>query len=403
MNIKKFEIENYRSLKNLKISDFGKTTIFYGDNNVGKSNILNALQLIFSRKPKLSSGETLSELENFYEGVLIDSQNTYFNNDTSSRINFSVEIEVSKSELNIDSIIQSIFNNSSKFNFTFEGQISFIGQGDHDFSEFKIEAIKSGKVILYSNRTNVSFFPTLDKENKKQSQFSKAFTQLIDIFNDCVYVVSSDRDMHETQMDGDSTNYLSPKTFKKFLYSLYLSPKKFKLFEQINSVYSQAPFNFGTVSFSKDRGKLEIMIKEKDFRLPIKHLGSGALQALYIISSIVCSQSKIVCLEELEQNLSPRKQFEILKKIQAMIGDPTLSLNQLLLSSHSSVYAKPKLGSIYFLEKTDGKTSISAKEKEKVSKKLQSHLATSQAIWDEESMAEIRRILKEDHDFDFGI
>ena len=398
MNISKFSIENYRSLKDLKIDGFATTTIFYGDNNAGKSNVLNAMQLIFSRKPKLTS-EGLTDFENFYQGILRDSQNSYFNNNTSQPIKFSVDVELSKSELAIDEAIKLLFKTGNKFTFTFEGSITFIGQENHDYSEFKIETIKLGAVVIYLNTTDISFFPSLDKTQKKQGELERAFSHLIDIFNDCVHVVSSDRDMHETPMVSEENFKLDPKTFKKFLYSLYLSPRQFNLFEQINTVYSQAPFNFGTISFSNDNGKLEIMIQEKDFRLPIKHLGSGALQALYIITSIICSKSKIVCLEELEQNLSPKKQYETLIKIQAMITDPKLSLNQLLISSHSSVYAKPKLGTIYFLEKLAGQTSINKKETTKICKKLQGHLADSQGEWNPADMVGIKKRLKEKHDF----
>jgi len=214
-----------------------------------------------------------------------------------------------------------------------------------------------------------------------------------------VCIASSDRDMHETQIEHDAVKHISAKTFKKLLYSLYLSPRQFHLFEQINTAYSQPPFSFGTISFSKDGGKLEIMIKEKDFRLPIKHLGSGALQSLYIISSIVNSKSKIGCLEELEQNLSPGKQYEILKKIQAMIDDPIFSLDQLLISSHSSVYAKPKLGTIYLLEKTDGATKINRKEGQKINKKLQEHVAIAQTEYDPKEFEGIKKYLKKHHDF----
>jgi len=398
MKIKKFSIQNYRSLKNLKIDDFGETTIFYGDNNAGKSNILNALHLIFMRKPKLASGGDLSELENFYGGNIKDSQNIYFNNDTSSNIKFSVDIEVSRSELIIDDDIKSLFTDAN-LTFTFEGIIYFIGQGDHDYSEFKIESIKNGSVVIYSYASDVAYFPSIDNEKSNQSSLAKAFTRLVDIFNDCVYVVSSSRDMHDTPMQSDEVKLLAPETFKQFLYSLYLSTTKHKLFEKIDSVYSQAPFNFGKISFSNDAGKLEIMIQETDFRLPIKYLGTGALQSLYIISSIICSRSKIVCLEELEQNLSPRKQFQFLRKIQGMMVDPNLSLSQLIISSHSSVYSKPKLGMIYFLEKIDGKTTVLIKEKEKISTKMVGHLAHSQLTTDEADFEEIKRILKEEQDF----
>ena len=128
--------------------------------------------------------------------------------------------------------------------------------------------------------------------------------------------------MHEASIIDENVPSLSPQTFKKYLYNLYLSPQEFHRFEEINEVFSNPPFSYGTISFSKEAGgKLQLMIKEGDFRLPIKHLGSGVLQSLYIITAIICSQSKIVGIEELEQNLSPKKQYEILKKIQSMILD----------------------------------------------------------------------------------
>lgn len=400
MKIKRFEIENYRSLSAIKIDEFTDTTIFYGDNNAGKSNVLNGLELIFKRKPKLSSGDSLSDLENFYEGIVLNSANLFFNNNTLTPVKFVIDIEVSKSELTIDAEVKKIFNSGAVFVINFEGRMDYIGQSTLDHSEFKIENIRIGKTLIYTNTKDIAYFPTLDATKKKQSELNRAFARLIDIFNDCITVVSSDRDMHETVLDGEDEIALSPKTFKKFLYSLYLSPKKFKLFEDINSVYNNPPFSFGSLSFSKDGGKLEIMVKEKDFRLPIKHLGSGALQALFIITSIVCSKSKIVCLEELEQNLSPRKQFEILKKIQAMIKDTNLSINQLIISSHSSVYAKPKLGLIYLLHKADGASLVKGKIKTKVTKELSGHLAPSQYVMSEAEFAEIKRILKEEHDFE---
>jgi hypothetical protein len=83
-----------------------------------------------------------------------------------------------------------------------------------------------------------------------------------------------------------------------------------------------------------------------------------------------------------------------------MIGDPVLSITQLVISSHSSVYAKPKLGIIYYVEKDNGKTVINAKETEKISKKMQAHLATTQSVWDEAAFKEIKRILKVEHDFE---
>lgn len=431
MKLTKFSIKNYRSLKDIAINEFGSTTIFYGDNNAGKSNILNALELLFKRKQTLDQGN-LTEAQNFYLGNIPDSKNNFYNNETSSPIIFSVEIEVDISELTIGEIISKILPKKGTCNFSFSGRIYFI-EGIGDYSEIKFEEISVNKAIIYSYKDKLEYFPTI-KSSRDISALAAAFNKLIDIFNDCVYIVGSDRDMHEVSIKDDNKSLLSPSTFKKFLYDLYLSPQGFYLFEEINEVFSKPPFSYGTISFSQEAGnRLELMVKESGFRLPIKHLGSGVLQSLYIISCIIYSKSKIVCIEELEQNLSPRKQYEILRKIQLMIVDDKRNLNQLIVSSHSSVYAKPKLGTIYFLVKDNGQTKVKtviknaakapapAKEKTKTNnvksiksakgereeednsalgEELTKHLAPTTPEWTDE---DIDKRLKEFHDFEpFG-
>jgi hypothetical protein len=47
MRIQSFSIKNYRSIKALKIDNLNPVNVFFGKNNVGKSNILRALHLAF--------------------------------------------------------------------------------------------------------------------------------------------------------------------------------------------------------------------------------------------------------------------------------------------------------------------------------------------------------------------
>ena len=411
MKVNKFSIKNYRSLKDININEFGTTTIFYGDNNAGKSNILNALELLFKRKQKLNEG-TLSDLENFYSGVIADSKNNFYNNETANPITFNVEIEADFAELKLNSEITKMFSKKGSYTFSFEGKISFI-ESIGDYSEVKFEKITANKSIVYSNKDKIEYFPSIKQTSKEVPALALAFNKLVDIFNDCVYIVGSDRDMHEASIKDENISVLSPKTFKKFLYDLYLSPQGFSLFEEINEVFNNSPFNYGTISFSQEAGdKLQLMVKENGFRLPIKHLGSGVLQSLYIIACIIHSKSKIACIEELEQNLSPRKQYEILRKIQSMIVDNKRALNQLIVSSHSAVYAKPKLGTIYFLVKDNGKTTIKSVTKQQakpakggkaaknaplISNDLTEHLAPNTPIWTDEDM---KKYMKDQHDFE---
>ena len=401
MKITRFEITNFRSLVDFKIGEFEQTTIFYGENNAGKSNVLNALNIIFSRKSKLNDENGFTEKENFYEGILSDFSNNFYNNNYSEPISFKVEIEVNLNQLDVDEQIESLVKTGNEQTFIVEAK--FVSNPNNfNFAEMKVDKIHFNNALIYTG-SPVSYFPTLDVVKLRQGVFNLAFTKLIDPLNDCVHIINSDRDMHSSDFNTALQTEISPQNFKSFLYGLYLSPQDHQIFERINDIFNSPPFSFGEISFAKDNGKLEIMVKNGKVRLPIKHIGSGVLQTLYILSSIIFNKSKIICIEELEQNLSPKKQYEALKKIQAIMSEShgqNNSLDQLILSSHSSVYARPKLGAVYLLQKPNVVTTISLKLlKQKSIKELNEHLAPAHFEYNEQDHKEMLEYLKKEHDF----
>lgn len=372
MKIEKFYINNFRSLINFKVDNLATTTIFYGLNNAGKSNILKALEFIFQRKVQSEKGDFTNPI-NFYEGVIKGFSNNFFNNDKKLIIDFSVDIIISKDETVIKNTITSLFKKwPNNLKFSIDGIITNSKYGD-DFAEIQTKCIKVNDVIIYEfNSQSIKYFPTLqEKVGKNPSDFSDAFSHFINPLNDCVYIISSVRQTHATDFDNELLLDFSPSDLKKSLYSLYLTEKTHSIFEEINSVFNKEPFSFGNISFANINGELELMIKNDNVRLPIKHLGSGVEQILSIITSLICKKSKIICIEELEQNLSPRLQNLALRKIQTMIGK---SLDQLILSSHSSVFNNEKLSdAIFLIEKEKGKTVIGEKRNKKIGAKMKKH------------------------------
>lgn len=376
MKIEKFYINNFRSLVNFKIDDLATTTIFYGENNAGKSNILKALEFIFQRKVQFEKGD-FTEPINFYEGVIKGFSNNFFNNDRALTIDFSVDITILKDETEIKSTIIPLFKKwPNNLTFSIDGIITNSKYGD-DFAEIQTKCIKVNNVIIYEfNSQSIKYFPTLQgKVVKNPSDFSDAFSHLINPLNDCVYIISSTRQTHVTSFDNELLPEFSPSDLKKSLYSLYLTEKTHSIFEEINSVFNKELFGFGTISFANINGELELMIKNDNIRLPIKHLGSGVEQILSIIASLICKKSKIVCIEELEQNLSPRLQNLALRKIQTMIGQ---FIDQLIIASHSSVFAKLKLNdAIYLIKKVEGKTVVLERLQKKIGEEIKQHFIDS--------------------------
>ena len=350
MKIKSFYINNFRSLVDFKIVNFDDTTIFYGENNAGKSNVLNALTTIFMRKRSEQGGP----FQSFYSGIIDKFSNNFYGNKTEN-INFVVEVSLNKDEINLGKIVKDYIKLSAQNIFKISGNIS---KQTIDSAVIATESILLNKTLIYQSNDKTSYFPKI-KKKIDEGQLSEVFTNLIDPLNECVTIINSDRDMFPASFNVDVTTNITPRSFKNFMHTLYLSEEKHQIFEKINSVFNREPFRFGEISFARIGSDLELMIKGNDIRLPIKHLGSGVLQSLYIIASVIYNNHKVICIEEPEQNLSPKKQNLTLRKLQSMINDTENGdLQQIIMSSHSSVFANPKLGYIYFLEKMNDKTIV---------------------------------------------
>ena len=366
MKIEKFSISNYRSLKEFQVEKFDLTTIFYGENNAGKSNILSALHTIFKRKEEYDRG-AFTPPASFIQGILPDFTSNFYNQDESEKIRFTVELSAKASEFIFSPPVVDFFTTLGRdFSIVINGEI-FSSPTLEGAGQMKTTHIFVNNKSIYDNRnSSVKYFPALlAEDNANIGELSASFTNFIEPLNDCVYAIGNERDMLPVVIHNTEEYFeLSPKTFKQFLYDLYLSERDYAIFKEINTIFNSEPFSFGSISFSHINGELEIMVEENNIRLPIKHIGSGVLQVLYIIVAIVCSDNKIVCIEELEQNLSPALQNRALRKIQSMIGTKA---HQIILSSHSPVFAKPEYSdTIYLIKKEDGKTVITGKiEKEK--------------------------------------
>ena len=103
-------------------------------------------------------------------------------------------------------------------------------------------------------------------------------------------------------------------------------------------MFASTPFSFGDIGFSKEQDDIEIMVKEKNVRLPISRLGSGHQQILYIIASLVLNKKKMMGIEELEINLSPAAQKMVFEKLKRHIYEGSDLISQIIITSHSDYF-----------------------------------------------------------------
>jgi len=389
MKINKFYIDNFRSLVDFNVDGFDTTTIFYGENNAGKSNVLEALEIIFKRKRLFQDGDFTSHI-NFYQGIIEGFSNNFYNNIQDSIIKFFVEISIDRQDLIIDNSIEKLLKKwPNEIVISVEGIIKRYNQS-YDLAEIVTNKISINGIYIYEvDEKKTKYFPTLLKSDGSNiSELSSAFTNIIDPLNNCVYIIESNRIINPSSFNEKIISFLTPTDFKKSLYSLYLDERRHSIFEQINEVFNQEPFSFGEISFANINDSLELMIKNNGVRLPINHLGSGVEQILFIITCLLYSRNKIICIEELEQNLSPKLQNLALRKLQSMIGK---HFDQLIISSHSSVFAKRKLSnSIYLIKKEELKTIVSEKMNGSYGNELKKHFIDTALPYDTYTEEELK-------------
>lgn len=367
MQITKFYISNFRSLKDFTVNEFGKTTIFYGDNNVGKSSVLYALHTIFKRKKQYN--ESLSNLDqdpkNFYSGI-IENFKYDFNFECDSSIDFKVDFILNRVEIKINDRylkkILSVQRLPIDYKVKIEGSINR-SMTNETYAEINLSKVTLNNKELYLQNKKVEYFPSVNDTFFKGISKGKLFEEFIEVFNDAILLIPSSRDMLNISYDYkniitlDNVNSIN---FKQFLYQQYLNTDSNKFIVKINRLLSAHPFIFGNSSFAKIDDNIEIMVQNKDIRLPIKYLGTGVMQVLYILTLIMFTKSKIVCIEELEQNLSPPNQGYALQKLQSFLeSDTDLQFSQILFSTHSRVFYNKKLADkIYLLTMKDQVTFI---------------------------------------------
>lgn len=165
MYVKKLEIENYRNFKNFSI-DLKPLTLVIGENNVGKSNLLDSLGLIFSQEVSFFKKRTL-EISDFNYDCIVSLKKEILNTAIPVEdIEYPIiKITATLTDWNLDqeSVISEwysneeyseakltyIFSPTSTFNKSEEiqGQRDFIQNYKEEITEEKFNALNEKEIL----------------------------------------------------------------------------------------------------------------------------------------------------------------------------------------------------------------------------------------------------------------
>lgn len=360
MRIREIKIENFKSFKKISIPNLLNVNMVYGYNNSGKSNLLKFLQLVFStveyeesipvEKSGIRSFETQIKKQEFWRKTILN-QPFIFRKEKEKMydISFSITIELD---------IQYLEKNLSSFiNF----QKEYFKKGNN-----VVEIVYSGIIEKVSNyqaqqkTTDISLngkniFLLDDSGSPKTFDGSKIlnfsdFESLMTLFNDCILLLDNDRYfINETEQNNNDA--ISAKNFKNKMFGLSLEFIKETEYEGLNnflksflitstdSVFNNneksSPFKNFKFEFIRVGNQIEILLANDFGKFPLSNFGTGVQQIIFILSNIFLANKKIILIEEIELNLSPKYQKELIDFIFSKLINGNMIINQLFYSTHS--------------------------------------------------------------------
>lgn len=359
MEIIEVSIDNYKSFSNFKRSGFRSMNMLFGYNNSGKSNFLKFIELVFNRKDTIQTityyddgiRKERTELStgNFWEGSINDMPFFFRNDDRRKIITFEFRFKVMHTELSKESktSLKSILGNHDYSTVNIKGSII---EENVSVSKIRLEnVILNRKTIYQSSAKGIEYFKSISGLEGNKEIFEKYMA----IFNDCVLFLENDRNICKETETTDMQYVLSSKNIKNWLHNISMTAEKYedyllfiKFIKQfqinckkdscIQDNEKNSPITKADIGFVRLNGKIEIMLRNDTLRLPLSNYGTGIQQIFYILTKLYFSTSKVVLIEELELNLSPKFQEEILEHFKKLISKNRIS--QIIFSTHSPYF-----------------------------------------------------------------
>ena len=354
MKIEQFTLTNFKSFdsSNQRVYNTSDINLIFGENNSGKSNILKFLRIIFKLKRTSNTiqvEESLIEtdsFDNFFTGFIDNEAYIFHKNKRKDNILFNFHLKILNKEitdggLDFNSDLEKeYFKKGVDYSILkFEGEIRNL---DYDNSEIILRSSHLNSIEIYSNTGTVEHYFRSGKKEPQLEGNKKAFIELMSLFNDLTVYIDNDRFFKKEKFSKGLID-LNPQNFKNWLYSLSTNELKYDQYLNLlnfirkNSIKSLGLMKSLDLSFShKNDDELELLINNGSERLPIDSFGTGVTQIFYILTKVFFSPSKILLVEELELNLSPKTQRELFDILRKLIEENIIS--QVFFTSHSSYF-----------------------------------------------------------------
>jgi predicted ATPase len=297
MRLKRFAVKGFKNFRQeIVLEEMGTICVIHGENNVGKSNVLEAIQLFFQL---FHQTEGIVGMEEF--GSL-----THFT-------------------------VNEIFTLGSESPITMSATLAL---------EPPEQASDDGK--FYD--INI----TLEKKSQQELKLTKTLSQiqapwLTKLSNNPFALIGVDRRISDIEIE--TVRHIVPQTLLLKLYDAKdsIEPaifEKWELFvktlQKFNDVLGDGEF-VSIFNRHNNRANLVFQSNQPKRRIPIEILGSGIQQVVALVARLLVSDASLVAIEEPELNLRYTLQLRLREILPEIVAAP-VGPQQIFLTSHSPAF-----------------------------------------------------------------
>jgi predicted ATPase len=358
MQIKRLAVKGFKNFQTeLSLENMATIVVIHGENNVGKSNVLEAMQLFFQLLLAQESNQTLpitlgqkmrfSELEKrgFDPGDV-------FNLEIPAPIEINVTFTIQPEELELADI-QPLLPSS-------EVQMAIQLKHIHADLDYQITQYQ------FADGTDVILPEATDEQKTYAAQFALFLAQRFILKtkekNNRFALIKLDRRIAQDEIEA--VRSVIPQALSLQLYDAKESPepsyyKRWELFvkmmHKFNDVLGTGEF---VVLFNRHTSRANLAFQSPSTRIPIDLLGSGIQQIVALIARLLMSNANFVAIEEPELNLRYTLQLRLREIFKDIIEAP-VGPEQLFLTSHSPAFEFGK--HFYAMRKINGLPTVELK------------------------------------------
>ncbi|MCQ2896502.1 ATP/GTP-binding protein [Helicobacter pylori] len=318
--IQSVRIKNFKNFKDTQIDGFTKLNIITGQNNAGKSNLLEALYCLVGKSmhPCANITEIYDNIRK--EPLTSESKSLMFYGlDTKEEIQIVTTLDNNQT---LDLQIKFIANEKQK---VIESQIIPTAEQTQMPSQLNF-TLKKNNEEIYNDHLNITKaynFPPIPNQsgyNRQFKNFEPNQLQKLLPFESAV-IIPSDVAYRQAHMIQAVSKICSNN----------------QLEEELNKHLNQFDNNIQSISFNTNN-QLKLKVKGIKEKIPLSVFGDGLKKYLHIVSAFMADNAKTIYIDEVENGLHFSRMKLLLRCVIDFINDNKDGNLQVFMTTHNQEF-----------------------------------------------------------------